>query len=76
MDGRISVYSPSTQQLVTLNETASDVWRLCDGECDLPTIVGLLASSYEVEPDVIAGDVASTVDELKALGLLASSDAA
>ena len=76
VDGRISVFSPLAQQLVALNETASDVWRLCDGDHDLQSIIHLLASSYGVQPSVIAGDVTSTVDELVALGLLAAPDAA
>lgn len=76
VDGRISVYSPSTQQLVSLNETASDVWRLCDGDHDLQSIIHLLASSYGVQPGVIAGHVESTVDELVAPGLLRAPDAA
>lgn len=76
VDGRISVYSPSRQELVALNETASDVWRLCDGHHDLPSIVSLLAASYRVQPGVIAGDVESTVGEFVALGLLPAPDAA
>ena len=71
VDGRISVYSPSTQQLVSLNETASDVWRLCDGTRDASAIVELLASSYAVEAHVIADDVRCTIDRLITLGLLA-----
>ena len=76
VDGRISVYSPSAQQLVALNETASDVWRLCDGDHDLQSIINLLATSYAVQPSVIAGDVKGTVDQLVALGLLVAPDAA
>lgn len=76
VDGRISVYSPSTQNLVSLNATASDVWRLCDGDHDMPTIIRLLALSYRVQPDLIADDVRRTVDDLVAAGLLAAPDAA
>ena len=70
IDGRISVYSPSTQELVSLNETASDVWRLCDGQHPLGQIVELLARSYSVSVEAIADQVARTVDELVSLGLL------
>ena len=75
VDGRISVYSPSTQQLVALDETASDVWRLCDGDHDLPTIIRLLASSYRVQPGHVADDVTRTIGEFVTLGLLPAPEA-
>ena len=70
IDGRISVYSPSTQDLVSLNDTASDVWRLCDGEHPLDQIVELLARNYGTTADIIGDQVAGAVDDLVSLGLL------
>ena len=75
LDGRIHVYSPATQQLVALNDTASDVWRLCDGEHTAEDIVDLLSRSYDVDPDTIRADVGAALDEFVGLALLPAPSA-
>jgi tRNA A58 N-methylase Trm61 len=70
LDGRIHVYSPVTQQLVALNETASDVWRLCDGEHTAQEVVELLSRSYQVAAGDIRADVMAALDRFVVLGLL------
>ena len=57
----ISLYDPRTEQVVVLNQTASDVWRLCDGESGVDEIVRLLASAYGVDGDQIRREVEETV---------------
>lgn len=73
VDGEISIYNPSTEQVTVLNGTASDVWRLADGEHTLDEIVELLASSYQVSRDEIAQDVTETVRRFSLAGLLQDS---
>jgi uncharacterized membrane protein YkvA (DUF1232 family) len=70
VDGRVSAFSPLTRQIVVLNDTASDIWRLADGEHDLEAIVALLAAAYSVAPEDIEADVRHAVDELVDAGLL------
>ena len=70
LDGRIHVYSPVTQQLVALNETASDVWRLCDGEHTADELVDLLSRSYQVAAEIIRADVVAALAQFVELGLL------
>lgn len=70
LDGRIHVYSPVTQQLVALNETASDVWRLCDGEHSGEEVVQLLSRSYDVDADLVRADVLAALERFVELGLL------
>lgn len=55
---------------MVLNATASDVWRLCDGEQTLDQIVELLASAYRTEPATIRPDVEKTITELVDAGFL------
>lgn len=55
---------------MVLNATASDVWRLCDGEQTLEEIVALLASAYQADAAVIRPDVEKTVAELVDAGFL------
>ena len=74
IDGRISVYAPGEQQVLLLNDTASDVWRLLDGENDLEQITALLATAYGVDPGTIAEDVRAAVQNFVDAGALAPVD--
>jgi Coenzyme PQQ synthesis protein D (PqqD) len=76
IDGAISLYDNRTKNVVVLNPTASDVWRLADGQHTLTDIVRLLASAYSVEAAEICGDVERTVGELRAAGVLTASQRA
>lgn len=66
----ISLYNPRTQGVALLNGTASDVWRLADGEHTLEEIVALLGAVYDAEPDLIRQGVVQTVTDLVAGGFL------
>ena len=72
IDDEISLYDPLTEQVVVLNKTASDVWRLSDGEADLDEIARLLASAYGVAIDQIRVQVEETVRSFHEHGLLAT----
>jgi Coenzyme PQQ synthesis protein D (PqqD) len=71
LDGDISLYDAETCRAVVLNSTASDVWRLLDGEHSMTEVVRLLASAYSVEPEAIQPDVERTVAALAEAGFLA-----
>ena len=73
IDGDISLYHPQTEQVTVLNPTASDVWRLADGESNIEEIAGLLAAAYGVDREEIAGEVAATVRSFEELGLIESA---
>jgi hypothetical protein len=69
-DEDISIYNPRTEQVIVLNSTASDIWRLADGTLTLSEITARLASSYQVEADAIADDVAMTVQRFLEAGVI------
>ena len=71
IDDEISLYDPLTEQVVVLNQTASDIWRLSDGQSDLDQITRLLASAYGVAVDEIRVQVEDTVQSFQEHGLLA-----
>ena len=50
--------------MIVLNPTASDVWRLADGEMTLRQIVDALAAAYQADPDAIRADVEELIDSL------------
>jgi len=73
IDGDISLYHPTTEQVTVLNATASDIWRLADGERNADEVVRLLAAAYGVEPADIASGVHQTISSLTEAGLIGSS---
>lgn len=68
--GDISLYDAKREQVLVLNATASDVWRLCDGEQTLDEIVQLLVSAYDADATVVRNDVQNTIDQLLEEGFL------
>jgi 2-keto-3-deoxy-L-rhamnonate aldolase RhmA len=72
LDGDISLYDSATSQALVLNATASDVWRLLDGEHTVNEIVELLAAAYTVDSASIRPDVVRIIAELTTAGLLGS----
>ncbi|MBW3548201.1 MAG: PqqD family protein [Actinobacteria bacterium] len=75
VDGRISLFDPQSQEVSLLNDTASDVWRLCDGTSTLDQVIELMAKAYGVKPDAIGDEVRATVETFYGKGLLAGGDA-
>lgn len=72
LDGRVTVYCPQANDVLILNETASAVWRLLDGNRSSEEIVESLAHDYGLPSPAIAADVESTVDFFVTNGLIAS----
>ena len=70
LDGRVSLFDPATDEVLVLNETASEVWRLADGTLTIDGIVGRLAPIFDVAADEIRPEVASLVEDLRTRGLL------
>ena len=70
IDDEVSLYNPHDESVLVLNLTASDVWRLCDGEQTLEEIVELISRAYGVKADRIREDVAATVSELVQAGFV------
>jgi len=73
VDGRVSIYNPETQQLVSLNDTATAVWSLSTGEFTLDQIVSSLARTYAASGEDIRPDVIGAVALLSECGLLTSA---
>jgi hypothetical protein len=61
LDGEVTVYDPDDDLVYPLNSTASDIWRLMDGDHCLDEIVELIAAAYVVDSDEIRPHVRRTV---------------
>jgi Coenzyme PQQ synthesis protein D (PqqD) len=73
VDGNFTIYDKARDSVTVLNESASEIWRLCDGRVG-SAIVDELARRYAADPEQIRKDVESTLDELAASGLLVDTD--
>ena len=70
IDGDLSLYDAYTERVIVLNATASDIWRLADGEHTVEQITELLAGAYDADADAIRSDVEQVVETLIGDGLL------
>ena len=73
IDDDVSLYDARAERVVVLNTTASDIWRLADGEHTVDQIVDLLADAYSTSADFIRPDVEQVVTSLIDDGLLQSA---
>lgn len=71
IDGTVTLYHPALDQALVLNGTASDVWRLCDGEHSFDEVVAFLADAYGTDARSIRAEVRAVVERFEGLGLLA-----
>ena len=62
MDGELLLYHPAATTTVYLNETASLIWHLCDGQRSVGEIVASLQESFPEAGDGIASDVESALN--------------
>jgi Coenzyme PQQ synthesis protein D (PqqD) len=76
MDGESLIYQHPTKQGIYLNETATVIWRLCDGARSVDAIVAALAEIYPDVASDIASDVHDTIDRLIELGAVKFVDPA
>ena len=70
VDGELVLYDPQRQYVHALNPTAAFVWRGCDGEHDVASIIAELAELYPGSRQAIEEDVVEILKQFQASGLL------
>jgi len=73
VEGEMVVMDKESEQIHQLNQTASFIWQLCDGDHDRQQIAEKLAAAFEVDVETAAQDVTDTLIKLEEIGLLVSS---
>lgn len=71
IDGCVALFNPDNGAALFLNETASDLWRLSDGELTIEELIARLAEAYVADPRTLATDIRRTVSDLRDRGFLA-----
>lgn len=64
IDGKVTLFHTKTQTALVLNETASDVWRLLDGERTTAEIVALLSEAYHTDQARVREGVEAALRQL------------
>ena len=73
VEDEMVVMDKESEQIHQLNQTASFIWQLCDGEHDRKQIAEELATAFDVDAETAEADVAETLNKLEEIGLLVSS---
>ena len=68
LDGELLLYHPAQTKVLYCNETASLIWKLCDGQHTANEIVVLLAEAFPEAMNTIRGDTEAALQRLQEHG--------
>jgi len=69
-DGEWLLYNPKRAEATSLNQSATEVWLLCDGSSSILDIARTLGGRYGVDAAHLIGDVMDAIDAFRARGLV------
>jgi hypothetical protein len=70
VDGETVIISSDNKFMHILNETASMIWGLLDGNHDQESIAGILAAEFGESVESVMKDLHDCMEKLRALNLL------
>ena len=70
MEGENLLYRLGGHKAIHLNDTATVIWKLCDGSRTIEDIIGLLAKEYPGSETAVAADVREAIELLVSEGAL------
>jgi hypothetical protein len=70
IDDDICLYRPDTDEVLVLNHTAADVWRLADASVTADELVTTLARAYAMPPEQVHDDIVAVLNDLHERGFL------
>lgn len=76
MEGENLLYRLGSHKAIHLNDTATLIWKLCDGSRTVGEIIDLLVREYPGSEAAIGADVQETVQLLFSEGALVDATAA
>ncbi len=72
IDGETVILNRATDQIHTLNSTASLIWDMIEKQSDIDAIIEKLTDSYSINADVAASDLNLILQEFAKLELIES----
>ena len=76
MDGENLLYRLGGHKAIHLNDTATVIWKLCDGSRTVQDIIDLLTKEYPGAETAVAADVREAIELLVSEGALLEVDRA
>src|SRR5262245_15574266 len=70
MEGENLLYRLGSHKAIYLNDTASVIWKLCDGSRTVQEIIDLLKNKYPGSETAVAADVREAIQLLVSEGAL------
>ena len=70
IDGETVILNRSTNQIHTLNATASFIWNMLEQQSDLDLIAKQLTESYEITLEAASTDLQTILNEWSELNLI------
>ena len=70
LDGELVLYDSEARRLLVLNESASAIWKGCDGSQTVAELVEKLAGALGWQSGQVGDDVKGFLGELRAAGLV------
>jgi pyrroloquinoline quinone biosynthesis protein D len=70
MEGENLLYRLGGHKAIHLNDTATVIWKLCDGSRTIEDIIRLLAKEYPGSETAVAADVREAIELLVSEGAL------
>jgi hypothetical protein len=67
----VTLYRASIDEVLVLNHSAGDIWRLADGELTVAEMAERLSAAYEVPIEELQPQVVEVIEDLAAHGYLA-----
>jgi hypothetical protein len=69
-DGAL-LFNPDTNQIRVINTTGLFIWKHCDGNKDIPTIISALKKTFDGVPEKeVDNQVKAFIDDMSANGFL------
>jgi len=75
IEGESVLYDPKHMTMLYLNESASVVWRLCDGRRTVASIVETLAEAFPEATNEVSLDIPEAIDLFAREGVLELGEA-
>jgi hypothetical protein len=71
LGGDLMLYDPAKSQFYVLNPTMAYLWRNCDGERSVDSIVATVPAAFaEADSHPVATEMKAALDELVSLGMV------
>ena len=75
LDDDVCLYRSDIDEVLVLNQSAGDIWRLADGDRSVEAIATRLADVYGTDETTVRTDVQAVVADLLARGYLVEQPA-